>query len=122
MKAPKPYIRYLLIAIGCLGAATWLYNRHHFAVTWPAQVQQQVLGTTVATRDYMISKEQDFSGFGDGFARWKYKARPSRALQELCGGAAVASCSFSRSVSPEEEVHLTVSLSGGVLTVEEWWT
>ena len=112
----------LLGAVGCVAAATWLYDRHYFAVRWPRNIQQEVLGTIVATADSLISKERDFSPYGEGFARWRYQAHPSAsALKRLCGEAAVATCSFSRSRSVEEGVDVSVTLSGGVLTIEESW-
>ncbi len=112
----------LLGVIGCLTAATWLHHRHYFAVRWPRNVQQEVLGTTVATADSLVSKERDFSQSGEGFARWRYQADPSAAaLKRLCGEVAVATCSFSRSRRDEEEVDVSVTLSRGVLTIEEWW-
>jgi hypothetical protein len=57
----------LLGVIGCLAAAAWLYDRHYFAVRWPTNVQQEVLGTTAATAESLISKERHFSQYGEGF-------------------------------------------------------
>lgn len=112
----------LLGMVGCLAAATWIYDRHYFAVRWPRSVQHEVLGTTVAAADSLISKERHFSQFGEGFARWRYKADPSAsALRRLCGEVALATCSFTRSRRFEDGVDLSVSLSGGVVTIEEWW-
>lgn len=77
---------------------------------------------TVATADSLISKERHFSLYGEGFAKWRYKADSSAStLRRLCGEAAVTTCSFSRARSVEEGVDESVSLSGGVLTIEEWW-
>jgi hypothetical protein len=112
----------LLGVLGCLAAATWIYDRHHFAVRWPRQIQQEAFGTTVATADSLISKERHFPRYGEGFARWRYKADPSApALRRLCEKAAVATCSFSRSARVGKGVDVSVSLSGGVLTIEESW-
>jgi hypothetical protein len=112
----------LLGVVGCLAAATWLNDRHYFAVRWPSKVQHEVLGTAVAPANNLISKERHFSAYGEGFARWRYRADPSAsALKGLCGEVAVATCSFSRSHSVEEGVDVSVTLTGGVLTIEEWW-
>jgi len=112
----------LLGIVGCLAAATWLYDRHYFVVRWPSNVQQEVLGATVATAGSLISEERDFSSNGEGFTKWRYQADPSAsALRRLCGEVAVATCSFSRSRRVKEGVDVSVTLSGGVLTIEEWW-
>ncbi len=111
-----------LIAAGCIMAAAWLYDRYHFAVRWPAEVQRETVGKAVAGADKLLSKERHFA-FGEGFARWKYKAdSSSEALQSLCGNVEVRRCSFTRSRVLDEGVTLNVSLSRGVLTVEEWWS
>jgi hypothetical protein len=109
-----------VLVVVLLGA--WLYDRHYFAVQWPAKVQQETVGSTLAANDRVLSKERHFA-YGEGFARWRYKAdASSEALQRLCGGAAEHTCSFSRSRSLQDGVRLNVSLSDGILTVEEWWS
>lgn len=113
----------MLGLVGCFAAATWLYDHHHFAVQWPRNIQQEVLGTTIATDDSLISKERHFSQFGEGFARWRYKADASgSAFRRLCGEAEVATCTFIRSRKVEDGVDVSVSLSRGVLTIEEVWS
>jgi hypothetical protein len=113
----------LLGGLLCLGAGTWLYDRHYFSVRWPAQVQREVLGTEIASANALISKERHFTQFAEGFARWRYKVEASNgAVQRLCGSTPVSKCSFTRTRRVKEGVALTVSLSGGVLTLEEWWS
>ncbi len=111
----------LLCAAICLVAAIWIYDRHHFSVLWPADVQRTTLGNEVANADALISKERSFSQFGEGFARWRYKAN-GLSLDHLCGQVAVDQCGFTRSKTLEEGVTVSVTLSGGILTVEEWWS
>jgi hypothetical protein len=113
----------LLLGIaGILALCGWLYDRHYFAVRWPADIQRETMGGTVATEDSLLSKERNFA-YDEGFARWKYQADASDGtLQRLCGATAVSRCSFSRSHAPEEGVTTSVSLSGGVITIEEWWS
>jgi hypothetical protein len=112
-----------VILVGAVGvaAAIWLYDRYNFSVLWPSKVQQQTLGTTIATADTLLTSERHFA-YGEGFARWRYKLEGSNpALRQLCGKVDVGNCAFSRSRTVEDGVDLSVSLSAGVLTVEEWW-
>lgn len=110
----------------CVGftvaAGTWLYDRHNFSVLWPAQVQREVLGNEIVTSDALISKERHFSQYAEGFARWRYRVVDSNPLvQRLCGNREVAHCSFDRSREVQEGVSVSVSLSNGIVTLEEWW-
>ena len=112
----------LLTAGVCVATAVWLYDRYYFSVLWPSKVQRETVGTTIATADALISKERHFA-YGEGFARWKYRMEASSvALRQVCGNVGVDQCSFNRSRTMEEGVTLSVSLSAGVLTVEEWWS
>ena len=118
----RSWLSLLLGMVGILALCGWLYDRHYFAVRWPADIQRETIGSTVATGDRLLSKERDFA-YGEGFARWKYQADASdKTLQRLCGATAVSRCSFSRSNAPEEGVTTSVSLSGGIITIEEWWS
>jgi hypothetical protein len=113
---------WLWVLVGNLGVLTlsgWLYDRHHFAVRWPADIQRETIGSTVAAGDRLLSKERSFAS-GEGFARWKYQANASdKALRRFCRATPVSRCSFSRSHAPEEGVTTSVSLSRGIITVEE---
>ncbi|WP_338504882.1 hypothetical protein V6R86_12505 [Sphingomonas kaistensis] len=112
----------MLGLVGCIAATTWLYDHRHFSFQWPRNIQQEVLGTTIATDDSLISKERHFSQFGEGFARWRYKADASASdLRRLCGETDVATCQFTRSRKVEDGADVSVSLSRGVLTIEEVW-
>ena len=112
----------LVAAVSVLLLGALLYDRHNFVVRWPVNIQRQTIGSTVATSAQLLTKERDFA-YGEGFARWKYRAdASSKALQRLCGATVVSHCSFNRSHSPQEGVTSSVSLSGGVLTIEEWWS
>ena len=114
----------MILTAGAVGVAAvgWLGDRYHFAVRWPAKVQREVVGTTLANRDTILSRERHFA-YGEGFARWRYKVEPGTpAFARFCGKTATVSCSFVRARKIEEGVELSVSLSGGILTVEEWWS
>jgi hypothetical protein len=116
----RSWLWMLLGTLGILALGGWLYDRHYFAVRWPADIQRETIGSTLATRDRLLSKERSFA-YGEGFARWKFQADASdKTLRRLCGATAVSRCSFSRSHKPEDGVTTSVSLSGGVITVEEW--
>ena len=112
----------LLGIISMVALCAWLYDRPYFAVRWPADIQKETLGSAVAAEDKLLSKERHFA-YGQGFARWKYQAdASSETLHRLCGLTAVSRCSFSRSKTPQSGVTSSVSLSGGVITIEEWWS
>jgi hypothetical protein len=112
----------LLVFIGCIAAATWLWDRYTFAVRWPSRIQQEVLGSTIASSDALISQERRLA-FGEGFARWRYKVdAKSVTFRTLCQNAPVSQCSFNRTRKIAEGVDLSVTLSGGILTLEEWWS
>jgi hypothetical protein len=111
----------LFAVIGLIAAATWLWDRYTFAVRWPSQVQQEVLGSIVVSSDVLVSKERSFA-FGEGFARWRYKVdAKSTALRRFCQEAPPSHCAFKRTRNVAEGVDLSVTLSGETLTVEEWW-
>jgi hypothetical protein len=113
----------LVTALAVIAGGAWLYDRYRFTVLWPAQVQQKTVGAALVDSGALISKERDFSGYGEGFARWRYRVTdPSPALRSLCEGAELSRCSFVRHRRVQEGVRVTVRLSGGVLTVEEWWS
>lgn len=113
----------LSLTVVCVAAGAWIYDRHHLSVMWPAKVQREVLGNEIANADALISKERSYSLFGEGFARWRYEIEGvSPAVQRLCDQVDVAECSFTRSRTVQEGVMVSVTLSKGVLTVEEWWS
>ncbi|WP_315762625.1 hypothetical protein [Sphingomonas sp. Y38-1Y] len=112
----------LFVFLGCTAAATWLWDQYTFAVRWPSQVQQEVLGSTVVSYDALISKERSFN-FGEGFAKWRYKVDGSGStLERFCQRTSALHCAFTRSRNAAQGVTLNVELSGGILTVEEWWS
>lgn len=112
----------LVAAVSVLLLGALLYERHNYAVRWPGNIQRQIIGSTVATSAQLLTKERHIA-YGEGFARWKYRAdASSKAIQRLCGATVVSHCSFSRSHSPQKGVTRSISLSGGVLTIEEWWS
>lgn len=112
----------LLVFVSISALCAWLYDQHRFTVRWPADIQLETLGSKVATDASLISKERDFAS-GEGFARWKYRAdADNEALQRICAPTVVSRCTFSRSYAPQEGVITSVSLSRGILTIEEWWS
>ena len=118
----RSWLALLLGIVGTLALCLWLYDRHYFAVQWPADIQRETIGSSVAAEDALLSKERHFA-YGEGFARWKYRAdADSETLRRICGATVVSRCSFSRSHAPQQGVTTSVSLSGGVVTIEEWWS
>jgi hypothetical protein len=113
-----------ILTAGAFGIATvaWPGDRYNFAVRWPAKVQREVVGATLASPDTLLSRERHFA-YGEGFARWRYKVDPrAPAFERFCGKTANVSCSFTRTRKVKEGVALSVSLSAGTLTIEEWWS
>jgi hypothetical protein len=115
----------LLAVIGAaalIGAAAWLYDHYQFSVIWPNRVQRELFGTTLANANSLASSERHFA-YGQGFARWRYKmASTNPSLQRLCGNIELAKCSLNKHRTVDRGVDVHGVLSGGVLTVEEWWS
>jgi hypothetical protein len=112
--------------IGGVGLALllmWIGGTSYYeAFLWPARVQREVIGRAVARHSTILSHESSFA-WGEGFARWRYRVEPDvPSLRLLCGSVELRHCSYSRSRQIGAGVALTVSLSHGVLTVEEWWS
>ena len=112
----------VMVTLALTAAALWLNDRHYFAVRWPAQVQREVLGITVASGNDLVSKERSFA-WGEGFARWRFKIHTvSPALVRLCAPVEVGKCSFNRTRQIEEGVLLVVHFDDNVLTIEDVWS
>jgi hypothetical protein len=106
----------------CTGVGTWLWDRYQFDVVWPTRVQRELFGDSLVSSVDLIGHERHFA-YGQGFARWKYKvAKGSPSLARLCHSAPPVKCSLRAHRTVERDVDLFGNLSGGVLTIEEWWT
>jgi hypothetical protein len=125
-KATRRTGRSQVLVIGGVNFALllmWIVGKSYYeAFLSPARIQREVIGRAIARHSMILSRESSFA-WGEGFARWRYRVEPDvPSPRLLCGNVELSRCSFSRSRQIGAGVALTVSLSHGVLTVEEWWS
>lgn len=106
-----------VIIVAIYTAYTW-YRRYY---VWPIEIQQQLLGKTLAPPSSLIEYE-GFSHYAQGLFRWTYKVEvASEVLASLCGDQAVDICVLKKSRVISKDVSQTANYNAGILTITEEW-
>jgi hypothetical protein len=115
-----------IVAIGSLvvvvgGAAFLCWDWYATHISWPRQIQNELLGAPVVSYEELLSFV-GFSHWGQGGWQWRYHLnKPNALLAALCRGQSIDTCHLERHGHPQRSVMTSLVIDHGTLELTEDW-